>query len=664
MIKTKSVSRRQWLTGATAVAAVPFALGYGLRPQGAHAADAAATNTPPPIELYGKLPNVSDAALSPNGQRIALLMNQNGGLIVYDFELATGKAAACAIDGDKIRNLMWADNDNVFLTTSKTTKFADVQFEEWIGFIIDVRAGTRYQLYSDLKDYNANVGGDYHRIKVGNDYRITASNYRASGMGITTDFSSALYGFSTKGHRGFRIDEDSRNIQSWVLRPDGTVVARSEYDPDSHIWTLRFKDAKLGWRSVYQVKVDLDPPSLQWGTAADGNSVIVYMSDGPMKDKYVAIAPDGTFAAPYDVDGRQCSPIFSPDTFSLVGFRHVLGIDHYVFYDPAYSRLPALIKHAVGEIHADILSFADDPLHVLVYVEGGGNPGTYYSIDFTAGAYKEIGESYPDIPGEWVADKNLISYKAADGLEIPAYLSLPVDRDAKNLALVVLPHGGPEVFETGEFDWWSQALCSRGYAILQPNYRGSAGYGQDYTAKGFGEFGRKMQTDLSDGVRDLVSQGIVDPKKVCIVGGSYGGYAALAGVSLDPGVYNCAAALAGISDIKTFMDYELQESGYKPDSYTMRYWTRYMGEVSTWDQISPIKHIDAITVPVLLIHGKDDTVVPFDQSTEMRDALQRAGKSVEFVQMKNEDHWLSREATRIEAITAMAAFILKNNPPA
>ena len=180
---------------------------------------------------------------------------------------------------------------------------------------------------------------------------------------------------------------------------------------------------------------------------------------------------------------------------------------------------------------------------------------------------------------------------------------------------------------------------------------------------GFGQWGRKMQTDLSDGVRYLAKQGVVDPARVCIVGGSYGGYAALAGVTLDPGVYRCAVSVAGISDLRRFRRW----SGDKYLSWSERYWDRFMGTADQNDPallaISPIEHVSAVTVPVLLIHGRDDTVVPFEQSDVMLSALKRAGKSVELVTMKHEDHWLSRSETRLQMLQASVEFLKANNPP-
>ena len=231
---------------------------------------------------------------------------------------------------------------------------------------------------------------------------------------------------------------------------------------------------------------------------------------------------------------------------------------------------------------------------------------------------------------------------------------------------MVLPHGGPEERDYPGFDWWAQAYASRGYAVFQPNFRGSGDYGVELRNAGFGEWGRKMQTDISDGIAELAKRGVVDPKRACIVGGSYGGYAALAGVTVQHGLYRCAVSVAGISDLAGMLVYQ-HKLAAGPTSAALRYWRAFMGVDNSSDNrlaaISPAALADKADAPILLIHGKDDTVVPIDQSETMESALKRAGKPVELVEMKNEDHWLSREETRIEMLKAAVAFVEKYNPP-
>ena len=211
----------------------------------------------------------------------------------------------------------------------------------------------------------------------------------------------------------------------------------------------------------------------------------------------------------------------------------------------------------------------------------------------------------------------------------------------------------------------AQAFASRGYAVFQPNYRGTEGYGWDFEAAAWGQYGRKMQTDISDGLAELVRQGLVDPKRACIVGASYGGYAALAGVTLQQGLYRCAVSVAGVSDLKGMINRMEDWEGGRGNP-EVRYYDRLLGAKSPDDpivrEVSPAAHADRADAPVLLIHGKDDTRVPFAQSQEMYSALKAAGKPVEFIELKDEDHFLSRQATRTQMIEAAVAFVTKHNP--
>ena len=296
-------------------------------------------------------------------------------------------------------------------------------------------------------------------------------------------------------------------------------------------------------------------------------------------------------------------------------------------------------------------------------VDGPKHGFRYELIDMNTHEAEPVGYVYEGVTEP--LEVRRVTYNAADGLQIPAYLTLPRGRAAKSLPLVVLPHGGPAVRDTADFDWWSQALADQGYAVLRPNYRGSD-LSWSFVSAGFGQWGRKMQTDLSDGVRYLVKEGIADPARVAIVGASYGGYAALAGVTQDPGIYRCAVSVAGLSDLKRMLQWVNEKQG-RGGGWTQRYWDRFLGVTGpgdpALDAISPIRHLEAVNVPVLLIHGRDDTVVAFEQSKVMFDALRRANKEVELVALKHEDHWLSRGETRLQMLQASVAFLRAHNPP-
>jgi dipeptidyl aminopeptidase/acylaminoacyl peptidase len=185
-----------------------------------------------------------------------------------------------------------------------------------------------------------------------------------------------------------------------------------------------------------------------------------------------------------------------------------------------------------------------------VAVDGPQMPRSYFFLDRTTHKARFIASTYPKLNKDQLGKTKPFPYKARDGLDIPSYLTLPPGKTPKMLPVVILPHGGPRARDEMAFDWQAQFLANRGYAVMQPNFRGSSGYGRRFEEAGYGQWGLKMQDDITDGVRKLIADGIADPKRICIVGGSYGGYAALAGAAFTPDLYACAVSWAGISTSK------------------------------------------------------------------------------------------------------------------
>jgi len=337
----------------------------------------------------------------------------------------------------------------------------------------------------------------------------------------------------------------------------------------------------------------------------------------------------------------------------------------YEFIEPASASRWRSITRAFGEKAPQLVSWNADQKRILVFTDSGES-GLYQLVDFDRRTADALAFAYPDIPPEKVGAVRHIRYAAADGLDIPGYLTLPPGvATPEKLPLIVLAHGGPASRDVMGFGWWAQALASRGYAVLQANFRGSDGYTRAFMEAGYGEWGRKMQTDLSDGVRFLTEQGIVNPERVCIVGASYGGYAAMAGLTLDKGGYRCGVAVAGVSDLRRMVNWEARQEGRR-ESQTVRYWNRFMGAARlndrALDALSPAYLADTVDKPLLLIHGRDDTVVAIEQSRVMAEAMKRAGKPVELIELAGEDHWLSRADTRQQMLRETVRFLEANNP--
>ncbi len=655
---TTTIHRRAMLGTSAAAAALAVATRLS-------ADEPAATpvSAPPPIEAYAAPPLVNDIALSPDGKRVALITQNGDDKVLAYFDIADMKISRIKLGPVKIRNLFFADNDHVVLVNSTTTPFFGRQRELFLGRVIELKTATLKTLFSQNDDFVGMVTGDLHRIKVNGEYRVTASNLRIGG-----GYNFCLFSFPVDAARGHELVEGSNDTESFVIQPDGTPVAYSDFDDSRDEWVLYYNVAPPGkstsFKPIYRVKQALDTPTLE-GLGRDGKSVVVYVYTGEAGGQYHEISADGTLSEPLDSDndGKKGSDaVFHPTTFRLIGFQRHIDWFSCDYFDPVFKKLAAALPEAMGEDYRTRMTdYAEDPRKMIVYGEGTQDAGSYFFIDFSSGNVAPLASNYSAIPEEWISEKKAIVYKAADGLEIHGYLTLPPRKGDKNLPLVVLPHGGPWARDYIDFDWQAQVLASRGYAVLQPNFRGSSGYTKAFLDAGRGEMGRKMQTDLSDGVRYLADLGTIDPKRVAILGASYGGYAAMAGATLDPGVYRCAVAIAGLSDIKMWVDSLVEKYGTRTDAGVM-YWTRFLGDKERYDDISPARQAASASCPVLLIHGTDDTVVPIEQSRRMERAMKAAGKPVEFVTYKGQDHWETVGSSRIEMMKAAMAFLDKHNP--
>ncbi|MFT4074016.1 MAG: S9 family peptidase [Asticcacaulis sp.] len=614
----------------------------------------------PPPEQWAKSPSLDFVSLSPDGNHIAYIKEDAGTKFLYEYNIIDNKFQTFNLGKAKIAGLFWIDAIHLVVSTLATAKedaFSGGRSTFQIVSIYNLQTQTITIPFSQIDGFKSFVTGGLHVITQDGRKQLTAASYP-----VNFDESQCLYSFDLDKELKFNLlDRAPWGTRKWVLTPQGDMLARSVFYNKSSTWVLQYRKNNA-WKDIYTVKSDLDFPSLI-GLARDGTSLIVYKPGGGDEDgRYYEVSPEGVFSSPLPIEGPDAGPVFDPKTFRMCGYRNYDGWSHYHYDDPLMQDLVKKAQVAMDGYRMSIADYADDPRKMIIYSEGDDDSGTYYFIDFATGKTITIGLAYPDIPVEWISAKKAIKYKASDGLEIEAYLTLPPNREAKNLPLVVIPHGGPVARDGLGYDPEAQAYASRGYAVLQPNYRGSDGYGDAFIVAGYGQWGKKMQTDLSDGVRYLTGQGMADPKRVCIVGASYGGYAALAGVTLDPGVYNCAVDVAGLSNLRTFLEWSRDyDSGQKSTSYNV--WKRRFGDDSNLDSASPIKNIGNVTVPILIVHGKDDTVVPFDQSTTMVSALKAAGKDVTFVQYDHTDHWETNEAARVDMYKTIVAFIEKHNPP-
>jgi len=617
-----------------------------------------------PLEVYGGLPNLEEVSLSPDGARIAFVRTKQDQRIIAIGELANNKIlGALRVGSSKLRGVEWADDDHIMIVTSVTGMPFGLMGRDQEWYQLQIYSVSTHkslvvpdmQQLQPLRMMNVIAGPAMVRHVDGHTLLFVPGIY------VESETLPALIRIDLETGREKVIRKGSEAHLQWLVDAAGEIVAEQDYDDRIQSWTLKVRrDGRMQSAASGKEAIDF-PELLGFGPTSD-TLLMQALEAGEPVWKLLSLT-DGTLGPPMAERRVLEAPIEDPSTYRMIGGVHVDDDGtHYFFFDPGMQARWDSIIRAFSGTHVTFVSASSDFQKMVLQVDGP--MGFRYALaDTKTHKYDGLGSVYEGVTEP--LEVRRIAYAAADGLEIPGYLTLPRGREAKNLALIVLPHGGPAVRDTVDFDWWSQALADQGYAVLRPNYRGSA-LSQHFLAQGFTQWGRKMQSDLSDGVRYLVKEGIVDSARVCIVGASYGGYAALAGVTLDPGVYRCAVSVAGPSDLKRLLNW-VNENHSSDNNITQRYWDRYMGvngpNDPVLDQISPIKHIDAVTVPVLLIHGKDDTVVPFEQSAVMFDALRRAHKDVELVVLKHEDHWLTHGETRLQMLQASVAFLRAHDPP-
>ena len=479
-------------------------------------------------------------------------------------------------------------------------------------------------------------------------------------------YTNDIYRVDLESGRGRRTEIGLDDTSRYMLRPDGEVAARIVYSPETGRYRLTAPNGNGGWRTVYELVALLDEPAV-WGFAQDPDKVMISVVEGQQDYLMEVSLSTGETGEKTPLPAEAAGPFYDREG-RLVGMAYVGEGQDYVIFEPRLQAAWDVMKAGLAGKRLGLVSYSADFQTVVVRTEGPTDAGTYYLYDARTRSVSVVGRSYPDVSPQNIGPIMVINYTAADGMELFGYLTVPQGRELKNMPLVVMPHGGPAARDDLEFNWEAQAMASRGYAVFQPQFRGSDGFGQAHLQAGYGEWGRKMQTDLSDGVRHLAAQGMIDPSKVCIVGSSYGGYAALAGVAMEPDVYRCAVSISGVSDLRAMLNSEARLSGGQESrNPTIRYWNRFMGAEGSSDTLldarSPAHLVSAINDPVLLIHGRDDTVVPYQQSVIMRDAMRRAGKPVELVTLDGEDHSMSYAPTRRRMLEATIAFLEQHNPP-
>lgn len=641
----------------------------------------------PPVEVFGTLPVVQSVRMSPSGKYFALVMNLNGQPSVRTFDADTLKqiGGIAAAKQQVIAGVRWRSDDRLILTIVEVVSFdpSAVRNSSELG-------GTNVCRFMSVSPDGKNVvqikpPGALSDVSLScswvgwgaedNTVLIQSTQFGGSGLNSRSQFKADVKPISVNiltGEAKVLGEAGSRGTYAWRADRTGAVRLRWDAVTGNEVLYARVTGSS-DWREVHRQPLrDFEAES-----SGDKRGIIQVLGFSDDLNKvYILHWPgDRSALALLDLQTSQISTLHADPKFDVggvvslgegaVGAFIERDVPTQVFFDQKAKSVQANIQASYPGNSVQIVHASDDFKRVAFLIDGPIAPGGAFQIlDTVKNEASMISRRYPTLDLASSGDKKYITYQARDGKPIDAYLTLPRGTSGKALPAIILPHGGPQARDDGGFNWLSQYFASRGYAVLQPQFRGSDGFGIQFALAGRRQWGRKMQDDVSDGVKSLIANGTIDANKVCIMGWSYGGYAALAGATLTPELYRCAIAGAGVSDLIEMLRWSKEYAGGSEGS--IRYWRLHIGDPTadkaSIESVSPIKHVANVKAPILLIHGELDSVVPIKQSEIIAEALKAAGKPYEFARLANENHNITFQSTRIKTLQAMEAFLAKHNP--
>ncbi|MGI9261847.1 MAG: alpha/beta hydrolase family protein [Woeseiaceae bacterium] len=450
------------------------------------------------------------------------------------------------------------------------------------------------------------------------------------------------------------VRDDAPGIQEWMPDVDGELrfgwgyrrsTLRILTKNDSGMW--RSVDKAAWWDAGFFPQGFSDKPDVAYMRGPDENGYKVIRTMNIVTNEFgeTVFSVDS-----YDVGGMIRDPL----TGQPIGVSYTTDKPQTFYFDTAFANLQKSIDKVMPHTVNRVVSLTADRRKMLIRSSSDVDAGTYSYLNRDTGNLSLVAEAMPGLAPELMSEVTPVSYEARDGLQIPAFLTLPRGVEGKNLKIIVLPHGGPGARDDASFWYLSQFLASRGYAIFQPNFRGSTGYGERFERAGRKEWGGKMQEDVTDGANWLVEQGIADPDRMCIVGWSYGGYSAAMGAIQTPDLYQCAASINGVMDLPRLI---ADDRAYVGGTV----WTRHIGlEGEGLKEVSPYHRAEEIQVPMLIIQAKDDPRVYEHNGKRMARRLERLDKEVTYVSIEYGGHSLYNEDARMTILTSLEKFLQDN----
>ncbi len=616
---------------------------------------AAPTNPPLDASVFAELPGIEGPQLSPSGKMIAAKVAVNGTQYFAIFPLDGSKPRLIGLGDNDLNWWKWVNDDWLVVGIGQEVP---VEGDKWyVSRAVSVNSTdgrivklTTEEAAQDADDLIWTASDGSPRILMAWQTSIFRDE---AGFWPTVDEIDV----STGKRRTVMPGKDG--VFNWYADGSGTVrmgIGMSDdgrsrrvlYRPDAHTGFRTIDRAKTREESLLVPAMFLSEPgkSVIISDDADGYSALYEFDLNTLERGKQVFATKG-----FDIDGL----VADAGGFGYLGVRTEQDKPGVHWTDPALEAMQAAIAAQIKGGEPRIVSLSRDRSIAVVHVGGADAPGAFFLYHASDGAMDLLQMSNSTIGLKRLHPVRTIRYKARDGLEIAAVLTLP-NTKATNLPLIVMPHGGPFARDSEDWDWWAQFLADRGYAVIQPNYRGSSGYGTPFTKKGEGQWGLAMQDDLNDAVTALATQGLADPKRACMVGASYGGYAAMRAAQRDGNLYRCAVSYAGVSDLNRMLAHQRDFLG----ADATRDWLK--AQAPDLKSVSPINFPEQFSIPILLFHGKKDRVVPVVHSRALADKLKAAHKDVTYVEQPEGDHHFSRSADRLQFLKALEAFLAKYNP--
>lgn len=624
----------------------------------------------PPLAAYAALPRLSDVSLSPDGKRIAGLVSQGDDTLLVVRDVEGDEAFTAVLKTDNVtfrfRWVAWANDERLLASVIFASRRDFVGTNE--TRLLSIKADGKdlvNLVHTSAFDSGSRPAQVQDRIV---DNLPADDRHVLLQMVPERSRNPAVYEVDVTTGQRRMVHPPQRDVHTWMtdashrvrvgLRQRDEDVAVLVADPDGRQWREVWAFKVLSADGVWPMGFGTDPQTLYVRALHQGRWA-VFEADLNQTPPTLSLK----LAHPtYDIDGHL---LRSARTGAAVGVRSTIeAIDRIDYWDASLRALGLALDKALPDQHNVITDFSADEQRYVLHAEGNGRPARYFVGDRRSHELTLLGGTYPLLEGVPLVGKSTLTLRARDGVALRAFLTVPgtphgpkalASAAGRKLPLVMLPHGGPHGRDDHLFDAWTEFLASRGYAVLQVNFRGSSGYGLAFSGAGLQRWGLEMQDDLSDALDWAVKEGVADPARVCIVGASYGGYAALMGAVKTPGAFRCAVSFAGVSDLMALWHHQTDYvNGRAMADLTIGNAWR---DRERFEATSPARQAARIQVPVLLVHGTADRIVPAEQSKLMDKALRDAGKTVRYVELEGGDHHLSRQSHRLRFFEELEGFL-------